>query len=72
MKVGKKGHQRRWFRSGQKSYAYLSKSPVSDNDLESDRLSIQKYGSLIHAFVCLLGLIHRFLKVALTKAMKIN
>lgn len=48
------------------------KGPVSDSDLDSDRLSIQKYGSLIYAFVYLFGLVHRFLKVALTKTMKIN
>lgn len=67
MKVTRKGHQRRWFRSGQESYAYLSKSSVSESDLDSGRLSVQKYSSLIYAFVYLLGLVHRFPKVVFLK-----
>lgn len=48
------------------------KSPASDSDLDSDRLSIQKYDSLIYAIFHLLDLVHRFMKVTLTMAMKIN
>lgn len=46
------------------------KSPASD--LDSDRLSIQKYDSLIDAIFYLLDLVHRFMKVTLTRGMKNN
>jgi len=51
MMVGRKEHQRRQFRSGQKCSACVPKSPVSDSDLDCARLSLQKHNSLIHAFV---------------------
>lgn len=46
------------------------KSPTPDSDLDSDRLSIQKYDLLIYAIFHLLDLVHRFMKVTLTMAMK--
>lgn len=60
------------FSCDRRALSTFLKSPATDSDLDSDRLSIQKYDSLIYAIFYLLDLVHRFMKVTLTMAMKIN
>lgn len=60
------------FSCDQRAMSTFIKNPASDSDLDSDRLSIQKYDSLICAIFYLSDLVHRLMKVTLTMAMKIN